>query len=65
MTCKFIEEFALLVRVRRIFDKCCLEGKRPSRDEAEAWLRSLGWQPGPLANLLRTWGYEEPRQKEP
>ncbi len=57
-----LDQFTTLIRVKKIFERYCREGKRPSRDEAKAWLESLGWQPHSLANLLRDWGYEEPKQ---
>ena len=56
-----VDQFRTLIRVAKIFDRYCREGKRPSREEAKAWLESLGWKPYPLANLLRDWGYEEPK----
>lgn len=58
-----IDQFIHLARVKKIFERYCREGKRPSRDEAKAWLESLGWQPYPLANLLREWGYDEPKDE--
>lgn len=54
-----LDDLQTLNRVEKIFERYCREGKRPSRDEAMAWLESLGWKPYPLANLLRQWGYEE------
>ena len=54
----FLDDFRLLRRVQKIYERYCREGKRPSRAEAEDWLRSLGWQPTGLANLLREWGYD-------
>lgn len=54
-----IEEFRHLLRVQKIFDRYCQEGKRPTREEAKAWLESEGWQTHPLENLLREWGYTE------
>jgi len=56
----FLDDFRLLLRVEKIFARYVAEGKRPTRDEAKAWLESLGWKPHPLANMLRQWGYEEP-----
>jgi len=56
---RFLDDFRHLGRVNRIFERYCREGKRPSREEAKAWLESEGWQPHPLANLLRKWGYPE------
>ena len=52
-----VDDFRRLVRVEKIFERYCREGKRPSRDEAKAWLESLGWKPYPLENLLKQWGY--------
>ena len=54
----FLGDFLLLIRVKKIFDKYCRDGKRPSREEAADWLKSLGWQPAPMEKLLREWGYE-------
>lgn len=54
-----LDDFVTLGRVEKIFERYCAEGKRPTKEEAKAWLESLGWQPHPLANLLRKWGYEE------
>ena len=54
-----LADFVHLKRVQAIYDRYCREGKRPSKEEAEAWLLSEGWQPYPLANLLRRWGYED------
>lgn len=56
---EFLDDFAMLLRVQQIFERYCREGKRPKREEAKAWLESLGWKPAPLANLLREWGYDE------
>lgn len=56
---KFLDELRRLNRVEKIFERYCREGKRLSRAEAKAWLESLGWNPYPLANLLRQWGYED------
>lgn len=56
------DDFRFLDRVKKIFARYCAEGKRPTREEAKAWLESLGWKPYPLANLLRDWGYEEPKE---
>jgi hypothetical protein len=61
---EFFDQLRTLERVRKIFERYCREGKRPSREEAKAWLESLGWKPYPLANLLREWGYEEPKTVE-
>jgi hypothetical protein len=55
---QFLDDFRLLNRVQAIYDRYCHEGKRPTRDEAESWLKSLGWQPAPLAVLLSRWGYD-------
>ena len=55
----FLDDFLLLIRVKKIFDRYCLDGKRPSREEAADWLKSLGWQPAPMEKLLRAWGYED------
>lgn len=55
-----VDDFRHLLRVEKIFERYCREGKRPSHAEAKAWLESLAWKPYPLANLLRKWGYEEP-----
>ena len=55
----FLDDFLHLQRVQKIFDRYCAEGKRPTREEAKAWLESEGWQPAPLAVLLAKWGYEE------
>jgi hypothetical protein len=60
---KIIDDLKYLRRVEKIFEKYCAEGKRPTREEAKAWLESLGWKPHPLAHLLRLWGYEEPTQE--
>ena len=54
-----IDSMRLLRRVERIYERYVAEGKRPSREECRAWLESLGWQPYPLANLMRRWGYPE------
>lgn len=56
---KFLDDFALLKRVQKIYERYCREVKRPTRQEAESWLKSLGWKPDPLAVLLQRWGYEE------
>jgi hypothetical protein len=56
---RLLEDFVHLKRVQAIFERYCREGKRPSRSEAEAWLKSEGWQPAPLAVLLNRWGYRE------
>ena len=56
---QFLADFVHLLRVKKVFARYCREGKRPSKEEAKAWLESLGWQPHPLANLLREWGYED------
>ena len=53
-----LDDFTLLIRVKRIFARYCEDGKRPTREEAAEWLRSLGWKEAPLANLLREWGYD-------
>jgi hypothetical protein len=53
----FLADLRLLVRVEKIYERYVAEGKRPTRDEAKAWLESLGWKPDPLADLLRRWGY--------
>lgn len=63
MSDPLFDDFRTLIRVKKIFERYCREGKRPSREEAKAWLESLGWKPYPLANLLRDWGYEEPKQE--
>lgn len=55
---QLLDDFVLLARVKRIFERYCREGKRPTKEECKAWLESEGWQPYPLANLLRQWGYE-------
>jgi len=55
----FLEDLKLLRRVEEIFERYCREGKRPTRDEVVAWLRSEGWKEDPLANLLRQWGYDQ------
>jgi hypothetical protein len=54
-----LDDFTHLKRVEKIFERYCREGKRPTKEEATAWLESEGWKPAPLANLLRKWGYEE------
>ena len=56
---KLLDEWTTLLRVKKIFARYCAEGNRPTREEAKAWLESLGWKPHPLANLLREWGYDE------
>jgi hypothetical protein len=56
---QLLGDFATLLRVEEIYERYCREGKRPTRQEAEEWLKSLGWQPAPLAVLLKKWGYEE------
>lgn len=62
MSDHLIDDFRTLIRVEKIFARYCAEGKRPTREEAADWLRSLGWQEYPLGNLLRKWGYDEPQQ---
>lgn len=54
----FLADLRLLRRTKAIYERYCAEGKRPTRDEAVEWLRSLGWQEYPLGNLLREWGYD-------
>lgn len=58
---KLLAKLRHLRRVEKIYDRYCAEGKRLSREEAKSWLESEGWQPRPLANLLRQWGYDEPK----
>ena len=55
---QLMDDFNLLTRVQKIYDRYCRDGKRPTRAEAEDWLKSLGWQPAPLAMLLAKWGYQ-------
>ena len=59
-----LTDFLHTIRVQKVYDRYCRDGKRPSRAEAEAWLKSEGWQPYPLANLLRKWGYEPAQPAE-
>ena len=59
MSNPLLDDLLHLRRVEKIFERYCREGKRPTRDEAKAWLESEGWKPYPLANLLREWGYKE------
>lgn len=54
-----LSDLRTLRRVEEIFARYCRDGKRPTRAEAEAWLRSEGWNEYPLANLLRQWGYDD------
>jgi len=54
-----IEEFQRVIRVKKIFERYCREGKRPTRQEAEDWLISEGWQEYGRKNLLLEWGYTE------
>lgn len=55
----FLDDWQLLRRVQKIFERYCREGKRPSRADAKAWLESLGWKPTPLTELLKKWGYDQ------
>jgi len=55
---QFLDDWTMLKRVQKIYERYCREGKRPTKQEAESWLKSLGWKPYPLAELLRRWGYE-------
>ncbi len=52
---QFLEDWDLLRRVQQIYDRYVRDGKRPTRAEAEAWLRSEGWEDP--TELLRRWGY--------
>jgi hypothetical protein len=54
-----LADMMTLVRVKRIFERYCQEGKRPTREEAADWLKSEGWNEYGMANLLREWGYDE------
>lgn len=60
MSDSLIDDFRFAIRVKKIFARYCADGKRPTRDEAADWLRSLGWQEPPLREMLRQWGYDEP-----
>ena len=55
---KLLDDLRHLKRIEKIYERYCREGKRPTKEEAEAWLKSEGWEPAPLANLLKQWGYE-------
>jgi hypothetical protein len=54
-----LDDFRHLLRVEKIFKRYCDEGKRPTRQEAEEWLISEGWNETGRANLLKKWGYSE------
>lgn len=51
-----LDDFALTIRVKKIFARYCAEGKRPTREEAESWLKSEGWRDP--SHLLQQWGYQ-------
>lgn len=53
----FLDKLRLLRRVEQIYRRYCREGKRPSREEAYAWLLAEGWNHEQAENLLREWGY--------
>ena len=54
---QLLDDLTLLRRVDAIYQRRVADGQRPTRDEAEEWLRSLGWREAPLAALLTKWGY--------
>ena len=54
---QLLYDLRLRLRVEKIYERYCREGKRLTKGEAERWLKSEGWQPAPLANLLKQWGY--------
>jgi hypothetical protein len=54
----FVDDLRHLTRVERIFERYCREGKRPTKEECQAWLESEGWKPYPLKNLMEKWGYK-------
>jgi hypothetical protein len=60
---QLLSDFRHLLRVEAVYERYCREGHRPTHAEAKAWLQGEGWQPYPLANLLRKWGYDEPDPK--
>ncbi len=54
----FVDDLRHLIRIERIFERYLRRGKPPTKEECEAWLKSEGWRPEPMANLMKKWGYD-------
>ena len=55
---RLLDDWRHLIRVEKIFERYCQDGKRPTKEECEAWLKSEGWKEHGMKNLMKKWGYD-------